>query len=164
MKLFVKNNYLYFDTETFRCAIGLKGVTANKLEGDKCTPIGEFSFDKIYYRSDKLGLMNFSIPSASILEDDGWCDDPKSNFYNQHIKFPFSGSAEKLYRKDDLYDLIFILNYNTNPIISGKGSAIFLHVCKDDFTPTEGCIALEKKALLKISKRIDYDSKIIIKA
>ena len=164
MKLFVKNNFLCIGTDTFKCAIGLNGVTAEKQEGDQCTPIGEFSFEKIYYRSDKLGLIDFLIPSSPILQDDGWCDDPESKFYNQHIKFPFIGSAEKLFRNDDLYDLICVLNYNRNPILPGKGSAIFLHVCSNDFGHTEGCVAIEKNVLLQISKKIDYNSRIIIEA
>ncbi len=164
MKLFVKNNYLSTETESFRCAIGLKGVTTNKLEGDQCTPAGEFSFEKIYYRSDKLGMMNFLIPSETIAENDGWCDDPTSEFYNQHVKIPFNGSAERLYRNDDLYDLVYVLNYNTNPIIPGKGSAIFLHICKDDFSHTEGCVAIEKKVLLELSKKINSQSRMIVEA
>ena len=162
MKLFVRNNYLYTETESFRCAIGLNGLTRNKHEGDHCTPIGVFRFEKIYYRLDKLGSMKFLIPSSSILENDGWCDDPASELYNQFIRFPFDGSAERLYRRDDLYDLVCVLNYNTNPIIPGKGSAIFLHICKEDFAHTEGCIAVEKKVLLQISKQIKKNSNITI--
>ena len=162
MKLFVKNNYLYTETETFKCAVGLNGLTKNKIEGDQCTPVGEFTFKKIYYRADKLGLIDFLIPSSSISENDGWCDDISNEFYNQFIKFPFKGSAERLYRADDLYDLVCVLNYNTDPIIPGKGSAIFLHVAKNNFLHTEGCIALQKDVLIRLSINIDKDSKIII--
>ena len=164
MKFFVKNKKFYTEDNSFSCAIGHKGMTTNKREGDLCTPVGEFCFEKIYYRSDKIGLMNFLLPSSSILENDGWCDDPTSEFYNHHIKFPFNKSAERLYRNDDLYDLICVLNYNTNPIIPGKGSAIFLHVCESDFKHTQGCVALEKHVLLQISKMIDHTSRIIIEA
>ena len=162
MKFIVKNNNLFTENESFKCAIGLGGLTDNKLEGDHCTPIGEFKFDKIYYRADKLGKMGFSISSIEISNNDGWCDDPNNKLYNQFVKFPFESSAEKLYRTDDLYDIICVINYNTDPIIPGKGSAIFLHVCKDDFTPTEGCIAVEKKVLIEISKQITAESSIII--
>ena len=82
--------------------------------------------------------------------------------FNKFVKFPFESSAEKLYRADDLYDIVCVMNYNTNPVLPGKGSAIFLHVCKDDFTPTEGCVAVEKKVLIEISKQITNESTIII--
>ena len=162
MKFLVKNNYLLIKNKSFKCAIGLGGLTKNKVEGDHCTPIGKFKFDKIYYRSDKLGKINFLISSAEISKHDGWCDDPNDKFYNKFVKLPFERSAEKLYRSDDLYDIVCVINYNTDPVIPGKGSAIFLHVCKDDFAATEGCIAVEKKVLIEISKQITNESTIII--
>lgn len=164
MKFLVRNNYLHAENESFRCAIGLNGLTMNKIEGDLSTPIGEFMFEKIFYRLDKLGSIKFLIPSSPISKDDGWCDDPSSKFYNQHVKFPFDKSAERLYREDDLYDLICVLNYNTNPIVPGKGSAIFLHICREDFAKTQGCVAIEKHNLLNLSKRIDNTTSIVIEA
>ncbi len=162
MNLLVKNNYIYFDTESFPCAVGAKGLTKNKMEGDMCTPVGEFEISKIYYRSDKLKHLNFQISSKIINKNDGWCDDPKSKLYNQYIQFPFSGSAEKLFREDDLYDIICILNYNTDPIIPGRGSAIFLHVSKPNFEGTEGCIAISRENLIYLSQKINEKTKIII--
>jgi|TARA_B000000557_G_C20578912_1_gene360481 L,D-peptidoglycan transpeptidase YkuD (ErfK/YbiS/YcfS/YnhG family) len=162
MKIFVKNNYLFAKNQSFRCSVGHGGLSNNKIEGDRCTPVGKFKFDKIYYRADKLGRIDFSISSAEISKNDGWCDDPSSKFYNQLVQFPFESSAEKLYREDDLYDIICVINYNTDPVIPGKGSAIFLHICKEDFAHTEGCIAVEKKVLLQISKQIKKNSNITI--
>ena len=164
MEILVKNNYLYTETGSFRCSIGLGGLTENKYEGDKCTPTGKFKFEKIYYRADKLGKMDFLISSAVISKEDGWCDDPNHKYYNKFIQFPFEGRAEKLYRADDLYDIVCVLNYNITPIISGKGSAIFLHVCKDDFGKTEGCIAVKKEVLINISKKITANSSILIES
>ena len=106
-----------------------------------------------------MGEFSFKIPFAVIEKNDGWCDDPKSKLYNQHIKFPFDASAEKLFRDDDLYDIICVLNYNTNPIVPGKGSAIFLHICKPNFAGTEGCVAIEKKNILKLVNLIDFNTK-----
>ena len=162
MKFFVKNNYLFNETDSFRCAIGLGGTTKEKIEGDQCTPIGEFKFNKIYYRSDKLGKLDFLIPSAEISFEDGWCDDTDNKFYNQFVKFPFDGSAERLHREDDLYDIVCVMNYNTEPVIPGKGSAIFLHICKNNFTHTEGCVAVKKEVLLKISRQINENTTITI--
>ena len=85
----------------------------------------------------------------------GWCDDAKSKKYNKLIKLPFKGSAEKLYRKDNTYDIILVLNYNLNPIRKGKGSAIFIHVARKNYRNTLGCIAVSKKNLKKIIKKIN---------
>ena len=164
MDILVKNNFLYTNEEKFKCALGINGLTMNKTEGDLCTPIGKFKFEKIYYRSDKLGPLKFLIPSKEILKDDGWCDDPESTFYNQHIKLPSMKSAERLYRDDDLYDIVCVLNYNTKPVEAGKGSAIFLHASKPNFEGTEGCIAIEHKNVLELSQKIQINSTIIIEA
>ena len=163
MNLLVQNNYLYSDLGQFACAIGRGGLTTNKIEGDHKTPVGEFKFKKIYYRKDKLGEMIFQIPFAIIRENDGWCDDPKSKLYNQHVQFPFDSSAEKLFRDDDLYDLLCVINHNTDPIIPGKGSAIFLHISKPNFEGTEGCVAIEKENIIELAKKIDLTTRLIIK-
>ena len=162
MFILVKNNKFIVGDQSFDCALGVNGLTENKKEGDGCTPIGTFRFDKIFYRKDRLGKLNFLIDSAAIKSNDGWCDDTKSVFYNQHINFPFDESAENLYREDNIYDLICVLNYNTKPIISGKGSAIFLHVAKKAFIGTEGCVAIEKDVLINITKNITSQSQIKI--
>ena len=162
MKLLVKNNHLFVEGRKIQCAIGLNGLTENKQEGDLSTPIGTFHFDKIYYRADRLGNMKFTIDSSIIGKDDGWCDDQRSDLYNQYIQFPFQESAEHLYRDDDIYDIVCVLNYNTSPIIPGRGSAIFLHIAKPVFSGTEGCIAIEKKELIKIATNLTADSTIVI--
>ena len=92
----------------------------------------------------------------------GWCDDPKSKSYNKLIKLPFSYNYEKLYRKENIYDIILVLNYNMNPIVNNKGSAIFIHVAKKNFKNTEGCVAIKKQDLLKIVKEIKKNSKVKI--
>ena len=163
MKLLVKNNQLFVKGEQLQCALGLNGLTSNKREGDLSTPIGTFHFDKIYYRGDRLGNMKFIIDSSIINKNDGWCDDQKSDLYNQYIQFPFKESAEHLYRDDHIYDIICVLNYNTSPVIPGRGSAIFLHVAKPDFLGTKGCIAIEKEALIEIATNLTADSTIVIK-
>ena len=84
----------------------------------------------------------------------------RSKDYNKLVRFPFKYSAEKLYRKDNIYDIILVLNYNLKPIIKNKGSAIFIHVAKKNYKFTKGCIAI-KKDLKKIVKQIN--KKTIIK-
>ena len=93
----------------------------------------------------------------------GWCDDTNSKHYNKLIKFPFRYSAEKLYRSDYIYDIILIMDYNQNPVINGKGSAIFLHIASKKYKSTKGCVALQKKDFLKIIPLISKKTKILIK-
>tara|TARA_A100001011_G_scaffold125746_1_gene132643 strand:- start:8698 stop:9192 length:495 start_codon:yes stop_codon:yes gene_type:complete len=162
MDLLVKNNHLFLKNKRLQCALGINGLTDNKKEGDLSTPSGTFRFNKVYYRADKLGKMNFKINSSVIQTNDGWCDDQESEFYNRFIQFPFSDSAEHLYRDDDVYDIICVLDYNTSPIIYGRGSAIFLHVAKPNFVGTEGCVAIEKEPLIEIATNITTKSRIVI--
>ncbi len=162
MNLLVKNNHLFVNDVKLQCAIGSGGLVKNKIEGDLSTPTGTFHFNKIYYRADRIKETNFIIDSSIIRENDGWGDDVRSKYYNQYVQFPFNESAERLYRDDHVYDLICVLDYNTSPIIPGRGSAIFLHVSKPSFEGTEGCIAIERKELLKIANKLTIKSKIHI--
>ena len=162
MDLLVKNNHLFIKDRELKCAIGVNGLTKNKKEGDLSTPVGTFGFNKIFYRADRLGILNFIIDSSVIHKNDGWCDDYNSKFYNQFIQFPFSYSAEHLYRDDNVYDIVCVIDYNTSPIIPGNGSAIFLHAAKPNFEGTEGCIAIEKEELIKIAVNLTHNSSIII--
>ncbi len=162
MELLVKSNHLFVKSKQIRCSVGVNGLTVDKQEGDLSTPIGTFQFNKIYYRADRLGDKKFIIDSSIINKNDGWCDDQKSDLYNQYIQFPFDESAEHLYREDHIYDIICVLNYNTSPIIPGRGSAIFLHIAKPDFLGTAGCIAIEKEALIEIATNLTAKSTIKI--
>jgi len=85
----------------------------------------------------------------------GWCDDPKSKQYNKLVKLPFIFSHEKLYKKENIYDIVLVLNYNMNPIKKNKGSAIFIHIAKNNFAKTAGCVAIKKTNLIKIIKEIN---------
>ena len=92
----------------------------------------------------------------------GWCDDPKSKFYNKLIKFPFKFRAEKLFLSKNIYDLVLVINYNMNPIVKNKGSAIFLHIATKSFSPTKGCLAISKQNLKILLKKINTKTKIFI--
>ena len=132
-----------------------------KKEGDGITPGGKFKFKSVFYRKDRIQSINTKIPKKIIKKNMGWCDDPNSRFYNKLIYFPFEGSAEKLYLKKNIYDVILILKYNLNPIIKNKGSAIFLHIATKDYKPTKGCIAISKKDMKIILKEINNKTEII---
>lgn len=148
--LSVVGNTLYFQHRSYRCAIGKGGFSDNKKEGDGCTPLGSFALRECWYRADKLGKPSTLLPVRIISKDDGWSDDPKAADYNRHVTLPYGFSHERLWREDDMYDLIVPLGYNDQPIVAGKGSAIFLHVARPGYEPTEGCVALAKADLLAI--------------
>ena len=155
MHIFIKNKKLTYGKYRVKCAIGKRGIGNKKREGDKITPIGKFKIKTILYRKDRISHFKSKINKLSIRNNMGWCDDPKSKKYNKLIKIPFKGSAEKLYRKDNIYDIILVLNYNINPIRKGKGSAIFIHIARKSYKSTLGCIAISKRNLKKIIKEIN---------
>ena len=158
-----KSGYLKYKNFRFRCAIGKAGIGGKIKEGDNVTPKGIFKITKIYYRADRIKYIKTNIRRIKIKKDMGWCDDPKSKFYNMQIKLPNKYSYEKLYRNDNLYDLIAVLNYNTRPILKNKGSAIFIHISNNSYKKTAGCIALKKKNLIYILSKIKKNTKIKIK-
>ena len=157
-----KSGYLKYKDFKFKCALGKAGVGKKKIEGDNITPKGTFEIVKIYYRSDKIKKIYSKIKLFKINKKMGWCNDPISKKYNQLIKLPSKYTHEKLHRRDNVYDLVVVLNYNTTPIIKNKGSAIFIHVAKKNYKKTEGCVALKKKHLVKLIKNIKNKTKIII--
>jgi len=155
MHIYIKNKKLIIDKYRIKCAVGKRGIGKKKREGDKITPVGKFKIRSILYRKDRAIQIKSKISKLSIKSNMGWCDDPKSKKYNKLIKFPFKGHAERLYRKDNTYDIILVLDYNTNPVRKGKGSAIFIHVAKKNYTNTLGCIAVNKRNLKKIIGKIN---------
>jgi L,D-peptidoglycan transpeptidase YkuD (ErfK/YbiS/YcfS/YnhG family) len=154
MHIFVKNKKLIINDYKVKCAIGKRGIGVKKKEGDYITPKGKFKIKSVLYRKDRISNFKANINKFVIKKNMGWCDDPKSKAYNKLIKFPYNYSAEKLYRNDNIYDIILVLNFNTNPVRKNKGSAIFIHVAKRNYNSTKGCVALHKRHLLKIIKKI----------
>jgi L,D-peptidoglycan transpeptidase YkuD (ErfK/YbiS/YcfS/YnhG family) len=157
-----KSKYLKYKNLKFRCSLGKAGIRKKKKEGDNITPRGIFKITSIYYRPDRIKTISTQLKKIKITKNIGWCDDPKSNFYNKEIKLPNKFSHEKFYRKDNLYDIIAILNYNTNPIIKNKGSAIFIHIANNNYKPTAGCVGIKKSNLIKLLSIIKKNNKIKI--
>jgi L,D-peptidoglycan transpeptidase YkuD (ErfK/YbiS/YcfS/YnhG family) len=157
-----KFGLLKYKNLKFRCALGKAGIGEKKSEGDKITPTGTYKIVRIYYRSDRIKKITSKFKLVEIKKNMGWCDDPKSKKYNQLIKLPSKYSHENLYRENSIYDLILVLNYNMNPIIKNKGSAIFIHIANKKFKNTEGCIAIEKKNLVRLVKIINKKTLVII--
>ena len=160
--IIVRNKVLKYKNFLYKCAIGKNGITNNKIEGDKCTPSGIYSIDQIYYRKDKLSLPKIDFQTTPINKNFGWCDDTTSSHYNKFIEFPFSHRAEILFREDEIYNIICVISYNTNPIIKNKGSAIFLHIANTNYSGTAGCLALKQSDLIELLQNINIDTKIHI--
>lgn len=151
---------LSYGGKTFRCALGRGGVVADKQEGDGATPFGCFPIRDVLYRADKLSVPATCFPVSPIQENDGWCDDVNDPQYNKMIELPYTASHEKLWREDNLYDVIVTLGYNDDPVVKGKGSAIFMHVARPDYSPTAGCVALSLPDLLQILQEIPRETEV----
>ena len=161
MHILINKNYLTYNKLKVKCAIGKKGINYKKKEGDLVTPRGQFKIKYILYRKDKVKIST-KLKKKVIKKNMGWCDDPKSNHYNKLVKLPFIYRHEKLYKKENIYDIILVLNYNMNPVKKNKGSAIFIHVAKNNFKKTEGCITIKKQSLIKLLKKINPNTKVKI--
>ena len=137
---------------TTRCALGRSGVieAADKREGDGKSPLGVWTIRRVLYRPDKGERPKTQLPTRALERDDGWCDAPGDPAYNRAVKLPHPASAEHMWREDDVYDLVCILAHNDDPPVSPLGSAIFLHLAKPDYSPTEGCIALSRPDMLEL--------------
>ena len=162
MLLKLKNKeHLIIDEFKFKCSIGKKGLKSKKTEGDNCTPVGVFNIGKVFYRPDRVKKPETNLKTKIITKNMGWCDDSYNKNYNKEIVLNKKNKGEKLFRKDNAYDILIVIEYNTKKKQPFKGSAIFIHLTKN-YKPTQGCIALKKSDLLILLKIIKAKSKIRI--
>ena len=162
MHILVNKRYLTYNQYKVKCAVGKRGIGLKKKESDLITTVGLYKIKYILYRKDRIKKIQSKLRKIIIKKNMGWCDDPKSKQYNKLIKLPFSYSYEQLFKKENIYDIILVLNYNMNPVLKGKGSAIFIHVAKNNYRKTLGCIAVKRSDLLKILKEIKVNTKVMI--
>ena len=141
---------LIWHGQTVRCALGNGGVRVNKEEGDGATPAGLLPVRRILYRADRGKPPRCMMPIEPIAPTDGWCDDPTHRDYNRFVHLPHDAHHEELWRSDDIYDVVAVLGWNDSPVVKGRGSAIFLHVARPDYAPTEGCVALALPDILRV--------------
>ena len=144
---------LIFDEFKFKCAIGKNGLKKNKIEGDKSTPKGIFSLGKLYYRSDRVPKPETNLTTKKITKNLGWCDISNNKYYNQEVSSLKNVNKENLFRKDNKYNYLIIINYNKNKI-KNKGSAIFIHLTRD-YKATNGCVAVNENDFLILAKLIN---------
>jgi L,D-peptidoglycan transpeptidase YkuD (ErfK/YbiS/YcfS/YnhG family) len=143
-------------------ALGRGGVRANKREGDGGTPRGVFHPRRLWWRSDRSPRPRTFMSVRPIAPDDAWCEDPQSRHYNQPIRLARGSAGDRLTRKDHLYDFIVEIDHNTRPRTAHRGSAVFLHLARDNFGPTAGCVAMRKPAMLRLLQRLGPRTRIII--
>ena len=125
-----------------RCAVGPAGIGRDKREGDGKTPVGVFPLRQVFWRADRTEKPVTVLPARALMPEDGWCDAPGDPNYNKLVKHPYPASAEHLWLESHVYDIIAIVGFNDDPVVPGAGSAIFLHLARDGYTPTAGCVAL----------------------
>lgn len=132
------------------CALGKGGLiaAADKREGDGASPLGVWPIRRVLYRADRLPAPETALAAQAIAPDDGWCDAPEDPAYNRPVRHPYPASAERLWREDHVYDIVVVLGHNDDPVQAGRGSAIFWHLAREDYRPTEGCVAIARAPML----------------
>lgn len=146
-----------------RAACGRGGVRADKREGDGASPHGTYPLVAAYYRPDRVVPPRTGLELTALCPEQGWVDDPADPLYNRPVLLPYPARHELMWREDGLYDLVVVIGYNTDPPVPGLGSAIFLHVARPDFAPTEGCIAVDRDVLTELLALIGPGSTIAIR-
>lgn len=149
--------HLTAGNHVFPVVLGRGGIRVDKREGDGATPRGRFRLLRLWYRADRLPRPRSLLPTRKIRNDDGWCEDPRDRNYNRPVNLSPSSAADRLWRDDHLYDLIIELDHNTRPRIPYRGSAVFIHFARKDFTPTAGCVALKRGDLQKLLSLLARD-------
>jgi L,D-peptidoglycan transpeptidase YkuD (ErfK/YbiS/YcfS/YnhG family) len=148
--------------QTVPVALGRGGIRANKREGDGGTPKGTFRPRQLWWRADRHPRPRTFLPVRAIGPQDAWCEDPASRRYNQPIRLDRGRDGDRLMRDDHLYDFIVEIDHNTGPRIANRGSAVFLHLARENFAPTAGCISMTKPAMLRLLARLGPETKIVI--
>jgi L,D-peptidoglycan transpeptidase YkuD (ErfK/YbiS/YcfS/YnhG family) len=144
------------------CALGRGGITSDKTEGDGCTPAGRFPIRRLFYRPDRVRDLTCRLPMQPMSPSDGWCDDPKDSAYNRLVTRPYPASHETMWLESALYDLVLVIGHNDDPVVPGKGSAVFLHLAQPDYAPTEGCVAFGRADFVALLQAMEPTTHIVI--
>ncbi len=157
-----RRGWLTVGGQTIPVALGRGGIIANKREGDGGTPKGAFRPRRLWWRADRHKRPQTFLPARAIRPEDGWCEDPKSRHYNRPVRLDRHHSGDRLKRDDHLYDFIVEIDHNTSPRIAGRGSAVFLHLARANFSATAGCVSMTKSAMLRLLRRLGPRTRILI--
>ena len=147
---------------SFPCVLGRSGLVTDKREGDGGTPMGHFRPRRLWWRGDRHSRPRTFLPARIITGADAWCEDPADRHYNQPIRLTQGEAGDRLTRQDHLYDFIVEIDHNSAPRVAGRGSAVFLHLARDNFGPTAGCVSMTKAAMLQLLRRLGPRTRIII--
>ena len=162
MKIVVSANKVVIEDKEFACSTGKAGLKKEKVEGDWATPAGEFVLGPVFYRADRTEKPETKLEVVELKPGDGWCFDPEDERYNTLITRENQPGNMGMWRDDHIFDLAVFVQYNTDPIVKGKGSGIFIHLAREGYTPTAGCIGLSEEDLRYILKNIDVDTTLYI--
>jgi L,D-peptidoglycan transpeptidase YkuD (ErfK/YbiS/YcfS/YnhG family) len=143
-------------------ALGRSGVLANKREGDGATPRGTFYPLRLWWRPDRYARPRTFLPIRAIGGADAWCEDPGHRHYNRPIRLDDGQTGDRLKREDHLYDFIIEIDHNARPRVPGRGSAVFLHLARENLGPTAGCVSMTRSAMLHLLRRLSPRTKIVI--
>jgi L,D-peptidoglycan transpeptidase YkuD (ErfK/YbiS/YcfS/YnhG family) len=157
-----RRGWLTAGSQTIPVALGRGGIIANKREGDGGTPAGIFRPRRLWWRADRHPRPRTRLPVRAIRAEDAWCEDPASRHYNRTVRLNSGDSGDRLRRDDHLYDFIVEIDHNTSPRITGRGSAVFLHLARTNFSPTAGCVSMTRSAMLRLLRQIGPHTKIVI--
>ena len=157
-----RRGWLTAGGRTVPVALGRGGIKANKREGDGGTPRGVFHPRRLWWRADRHARPRTHIPARAIRPEDAWCEDPANRHYNQAVRLERGQGGDRLTREDHLYDFIVEIDHNSSPRIAGRGSAVFLHLARDNFGPTAGCVSMRKSAMLHLLRRMGPETRIVI--
>lgn len=150
-----KDNKWVVKQEPVVAGIGKNGFALpnKKLEGDGKSPTGFFKFGKLFSYEKQTKTL---LENQQTTKDDKWIDDPNSLDYNRHIVGPTDAkSCENLLLKNDVYKYCLVIEYNTNPVVKGKGSAIFLHLSVKENSFTAGCVAIKEDHMKSMVNWLD---------
>jgi L,D-peptidoglycan transpeptidase YkuD (ErfK/YbiS/YcfS/YnhG family) len=157
-----RRGWLTAGGQTVPVALGRGGIRADKREGDGGTPRGTFRPRQLWWRADRHPRPRTFLPVRTIGPEDAWCEDPASRHYNRPIRLERGRSGDRLRRDDHLYDFIVEIDHNSSPRVAGRGSAVFLHLARDNFGPTAGCVSMTQSAMLRLLARLGPDTRIVI--
>ena len=163
LNLEYRDGFLTWPGGSARAAIGRAGVTADKKEGDGATPAGDFPLVSGFYRADRMPAPRCGLPLRVLSPRDAWVDDPADAHYNRLVSLPYPAHTEPMWLDDAVYDLLVVVGYNMDPVVPGVGSAIFLHVARYDFSPTAGCIAVDREVLIHLMPHLGPGSRLTIR-
>ena len=158
-----RNGRLSWSGGSAMAAAGRAGVRANKTEGDGATPSGSYPLVFGLYRRDRIEPPPSRLAMRPLAPNDAWVDDPADAKYNRLVTLPYPARTEQMWRDDGIYDLVIVIGYNTEPVVPGAGSAIFLHIARANFSATEGCIAVKKEVLVGLTALLGPGSTITIR-